>query len=754
VKPTLRILSLEGNSADAELILAALSTGGVDCQMTRVATEAEYVAALERKDFDLILADFSLPGFNGLRALQQLRAKSIDVPFIFVSGAPGEELAIELLEAGATDYVLKDRLNRLAPCVRRAMREHEERAALLEQEARLRFALESAHMGAWSVNLAAQRIEWSPGSAGLFGLAEGQCPGTREEFLRLVHPDDREPILQAAERTLKEGVDYALEYRVLFPDRTVRWHASFGRAYRDTAGQPVRVHGVIMDITERRQAEERIRRLAAFPQLNPNPVLEFSADGVLTYYNDAAVSVARQVGGEHPSDILPATLRELVGDCLASGKPRLRMELPYGKRTLSWSFFPMTTLRVVHCYVGDITERVLLEEQFRQAQKMESVGQLAGGVAHDFNNLLQVIQGYTMLARDDTLSPAERLANLDEVLSAAERAAQLTRQLLAFGRRQPLQKVDTNLNELVSGWLKMMRRLIGEQIEIVFLPEAKLRNVRCDRSQIEQVLLNLCVNARDAMPQGGRITLESSNVLIDTTYRREHPWTTPGHYVALQVSDTGCGMDPDTLERIYEPFFTTKPKDQGTGLGLAVVYGIIKQHDGLIEVWSEPGKGTTFRVCLPAAARSASVEASRRQRTSTRGSETILLAEDEATVRQLAIRVLESAGYRVLAASNGEEAIQLFAEHAAEVDLVLLDVVMPKLGGQDTYERLARLKPGLPVLFCSGYSGPPPQNGQSHIKAGNFLYKPYVAEDLLRMIRDRLIETQVLNRKEPRPPAA
>jgi two-component system cell cycle sensor histidine kinase/response regulator CckA len=746
VRPLLRILSLADQSADVERFEAALRSEGLACEIRRVATEADYVAALDRADFDLILADYSLPGFDGLSALKAARARSRDVPFLFVSGAPGEELAIESLKAGATDYVLKERLSRLGPCVRRAMQERDERAALREREAQLRFALESAHMGTWSVDLAAQRVDWSTGCANLFGLPGGSGPSTREEFLRLVHPDDRETLLRAADRTLQEGADYAVEYRVLFPDRTIHWHAALGRAVRDAEGAPVRVHGVVMDITARREAEERIRRLAAFPQLNPNPVLEFSADGALTYYNDAAVSAARKVGGEHPSDILPATLPDLVRECLASGKPRLRLELPYGKRTLSWSFFPMTALQVVHCYVGDITERVLLEEQFRQAQKMESVGQLAGGVAHDFNNLLQVIQGYTLLARDDTLLPAERLANLDEVLAAAERAAQLTRQLLAFGRRQPLQKVDTNLNELVSQWLKMIRRLIGEQIEIVFTPEPEVRNVRCDRAQIEQVLLNLCVNSRDAMPQGGRITLQSTNVLIDTTYRREHPWTTPGHYVALQVSDTGCGMDRDTLERIYEPFFTTKPKDQGTGLGLAVVYGIVKQHDGLIEVWSEPGKGTTFRVCLPAVAPGTRTATSQRKRTSPRGSETILVAEDEASVRQLAVRVLESAGYRVLAAADGEEAIRLFAEHAATVDLVLLDVVMPKLGGQEAYERMARLKPGLPVLFCSGYSGPPPENGQALIRPGNFLYKPYAAEDLLRLIRERLLETEQITR--------
>jgi two-component system, cell cycle sensor histidine kinase and response regulator CckA len=322
--------------------------------------------------------------------------------------------------------------------------------------------------------------------------------------------------------------------------------------------------------------------------------------------------------------------------------------------------------------------------------------------------------------------------------------------LLAFGRRQALQKTSRDLNEVVAQLLKMIRRLIGEHIEVEFLPGADLRPCRCDRAQVEQVLLNLCVNARDAMPNGGRIEIRSDNVVLDAAYRERHPWAVPGRYVALRVSDNGSGMDPDTLERVFEPFFTTKTKDKGTGLGLAVVYGVVKQHDGLIEVQSEPGKGTAFTIYLPAKeCRAPGGSPPVRPGGSLKGSETILLAEDEPAVRQLAVRVLESAGYRVLAACNGEEAVRVFADQAATVDLALLDVVMPRMGGPEAYERMARLKPALPVILCSGYSGPAPEVGSDGAEQPSLLTKPYTPEELLRRIRDLFEERSASNRRIP-----
>ncbi len=400
----------------------------------------------------------------------------------------------------------------------------------------------------------------------------------------------------------------------------------------------------------------------------------------------------------------------------------------------------------------DITNEMALEEQVRMSQKLEAVGLLAGGVAHDFNNLLQVINGCAHLAMEESIPEADRRENLKEVLDAVERAARLTRQLLAFSRRQALQKVDLNLNQLVGDLLSMIRRLIGENIEVDLVPGHELGNVKADKGQIEQVVLNLCVNARDAMPNGGRLTIESQNVYINGNYRLSHPWSKPGRYVLLSVTDTGCGMDQPTLSRIFEPFFTTKEKEKGTGLGLSVVYGIVKQHDGMIHVYSEPQLGTTFKMYLPISERSASAVGSLLVAAPGRGSETILLAEDEPSVRALATRVLERAGYKVISAVDGVEAVEKFTSSAERIALVLTDVLMPRMGGREAYDRIAAMRPGVPVLFASGYSANALQPGYSVPEGMQMIQKPYSPDELLRKIQE-LLKSQASLEADSRPPA-
>jgi PAS domain S-box-containing protein len=391
----------------------------------------------------------------------------------------------------------------------------------------------------------------------------------------------------------------------------------------------------------------------------------------------------------------------------------------------------------------DVTEQVQLEERMRQSQKMESVGQLAGGVAHDFNNLLQVIQGYALLATDDQLTPAERQTNLDQVLDASERAAQLTRQLLAFARRQPMQSTAINLVDLVRPLLKMIQRLIGEHIAVEFSSEGETGPVRCDRAQIEQVLVNLCVNARDAMPDGGRLAIRVSDAIVTELEARRRPGLHAGRYVELRVSDTGTGMSEATRRRVFEPFFTTKPEGRGTGLGLAVVYGTVKQHEGYIDVASTEGRGTTVTVLLPRRPGSvtavtipepAAVPAS--------GRETILLAEDEPNVRRLGETILRSAGYRVMTAEDGRQALDLFHTHSADLTLVILDVVMPGMGGRDVAQAIEDARPELPVLLCSGYPGTS-ADGSPLSPRWAFLQKPWQPMDLLARVRS-LIEARVV----------
>ncbi|MBI5536715.1 MAG: PAS domain S-box protein [Deltaproteobacteria bacterium] len=406
------------------------------------------------------------------------------------------------------------------------------------------------------------------------------------------------------------------------------------------------------------------------------------------------------------------------------------------------------------CNVGffrDVTERKhaeagrdKLEAQLRQAQKMEAVGQLAGGVAHDFNNLLTGIAGFTRFALDTEPEDSASHADLTEVLALSRRAATLTRQLLAFSRRQPLQPEVVNINRTVGEMTNMLGRLIGENIDLVFAAGTDLGNVSVDPGQLEQVLVNLAVNARDAMPSGGKLTVETSNVTLDEDYVCTHAGVTPGDYVMMAISDSGCGMSTDTLEHLFEPFFTTKPRGKGTGLGLSTVYGIVKQHGGGIWVYSEPSLGTTFKVYLP---RVFDEEVPRSRAPERQdlwfGTETILIVEDEPSVRRMAQRSLEAHGYHVLAAAAPSEADAVLAAHGADVALILTDVVLPERDGHTLYEAAHTIYPHLLVLYTSGYTDDAIVHSGILAPGTAFIQKPFTAEALARKVRDVLASVRV-----------
>jgi PAS domain S-box-containing protein len=387
----------------------------------------------------------------------------------------------------------------------------------------------------------------------------------------------------------------------------------------------------------------------------------------------------------------------------------------------------------------DITERRQLELQLAQSQKMEAVGRLAGGVAHDFNNLLTVISGYAELLLDGTSSGNPTRTSLEEIRKAGERAAALTRQLLAFSRQQVLAPQVLDLNAAIAEMDKMLRRLIGEDIDLVILPGANVGRIKADPGQIEQVIMNMAVNARDAMPEGGKLTIEAANVDLDGSYAQRDTEAAPGRYVMLAVTDNGSGMDQETQARIFEPFFTTKAQGKGTGLGLATVYGIVKQSGGFIWVYSELGQGTTFKIYLPRVEEiAAAVEPVRARPAPHRGSETILVVEDEEALRSLIRTVLEANGYTVLAASGGIEALGICKIQSCAIHLVLTDVVMPQMTGRELVKRMASLRPETKVLYMSGYT----DNAMVHhgvLDGGTpFLQKPFTPDALARKVREVL----------------
>jgi PAS domain S-box-containing protein len=397
--------------------------------------------------------------------------------------------------------------------------------------------------------------------------------------------------------------------------------------------------------------------------------------------------------------------------------------------------------------VRDITERKRaeedkknLEEQLRQSQKMEAIGRLAGGVAHDFNNLLTVIKGYSQLSLLELTEENSLKKNIEEIQKAGDRASNLTRQLLAFSRRQVLEMKILNLNAVLRDLEKMVRRLIPENIDLCILLGDELGKMKSDSGQIEQVILNLVVNAKDAMPEGGKLIMQTANVTLDKSYTKTHVTMTPGQYVLFTISDTGVGMTPEVQERIFEPFFTTKETGKGTGLGLSTVYGIVKQSGGYIWVYSEPGKGTTFKIYFPRVEGEISL-AKQRDDTSTllRGNETILLVEDELPVRDLAAQVLRSQGYKVLEATNGEEGLLLAQEFMGkEIHLLLTDVVMPQMGGMELADRVKLLRPAIKVLFTSGYSDNVIVQNGVLLPGTAFLEKPFSPTTLLHKVREVL----------------
>ncbi len=394
----------------------------------------------------------------------------------------------------------------------------------------------------------------------------------------------------------------------------------------------------------------------------------------------------------------------------------------------------------------DITDRKRLEEQFRQAQKMEAVGQLSGGVAHDFNNILGVIIGYSEILTERLPAGDPLRPNVDAILSAGHRAASLTRQLLAFSRQQVLDPKVLELNAVVLDMENLLHRLIGENIELTSNLHPNVGAIKADEGQIEQVIMNLAVNARDAMPRGGKLIIETSNTEMDSTFVRRYPYPVkPGPYVLLTVSDTGCGMDAATRVRVFEPFFTTKAKGQGTGLGLSMVYGVVKQSEGYIDVYSEPGIGTTFKIYLPRVDEAiAEHKPQASLSTEIHGHGTVLLVEDEGSLRLLTKNLLEMCGYTVLEAKNGTEALDISQHHSGTINVLMTDVVMPGISGRVLADQLVQLRPDIKVIFCSGYTG---QTVGAHgiLEPGSFfLQKPFTRDALAHKLREALDSTKTI----------
>ena len=759
----LHAVHLEDNPLDSELIESMLVSEGIPCRIQRVATRMSFVQALEQEHVDLILSDVSLPAFNGMEALAIVRNTCPQIPFIFVTGTVGEETAIETLKSGARDYVLKQRLSRLVPSVRRALYEAEERNKrkrtediLREREQLFRLIMENTTDLIAVLDVTGKRVYNNRAYQALLGTEES-LRGT--DSFREIHPDDQATIRALFSETVRAGTGKRAEYRLVLPDARIRLIESQGNVIRDVTGAVVNVVMVSRDITERKQSEEALRRsehwLRTILDTEPACVMLVDRHGLIEEMNPAglamvgAVSESEAIG--HPiAPFIHADERDMFSskhrDALTGASQTFQCRIVTAQGAVRWIEAyvvpfgedrrePMSVLIVAR----DITESRKMEAQLQQALKMEAVGRLAGGVAHDFNNMLTGISGHgDLLLRQLTAdSPLRRHA--EEIKQSCKRCAALTNQLLAFSRNQVLQPKALDISRALLGMESMLRPLIGDEVRLRIHTDAAPTYARVDPSQLEQIVLNLSINARDAMPGGGQLTIETATVVLDEA-SMAHRGMCPGVYLRLSVQDTGTGMDEQTITRIFEPFFTTKEPGKGTGLGLSTVYGIVQQSGGCIEVDSVMGKGTRFLIFFPTMDASGRLlSTSNRAPLTTPISQTILVVEDDPVVRGMIQEVLNLGGYRVLEATHGDEAMALCRHHDGQIDLLLTDVVMPHLGGRQLAEQLHGRYPTMKVLFMSGYMDDAILREVLSRDGTAFLAKPFSPELLEQKIRDILL---------------
>jgi two-component system, cell cycle sensor histidine kinase and response regulator CckA len=629
-----RVLLVEDNPSDAELVEISVRRAVPDLELRQVDNEESFVRSLREFKPDLVISDHNLPAFSGARALELSLADDPSRPFLLVTGSLDEETAVRYMKSGATDYLLKDRTARLGPAVLAALKQSRQRSDLDLQQLLLQKVIDTDPSLIFVKDFDGRFVLVNRAVAEVYG-------GSVEDLLGKTDGDFN---------TNAEEVEHFLE-----DDRQV------------------------MERNEPKYIPEE-------PVTNPTT-------GVTRWFQTIKVPLN-----------LPGHDRKMM----------------LGVAT-------------------DITPRRQLEEQLRQSQKMEAVGRLAGGIAHDFNNVLTAILGYSQILLSDLDSGDPRREDVQEIEHAAERAATLTRQLLAFSRRQVLQPKVLNLNDVVGNLDKFLRRLIGEDIDLRIRLSPQLWPVYADSGQMEQVLMNLAVNSRDAMPTGGKLTIETANVDLDEAYAQQHLTTIPGQYVMLAVSDTGAGMSKETMARVFEPFFTTKGAGQGTGLGLSTVYGIVKQSDGNIWVYSEPGQGSTFKIYLPHTTDAGeSIRPARQDEADVRGSETILLVEDEGAVRTLAAKVLRGLGYHVLEARLGREAMEIGQAFQGPIELLLTDVIMPESSGSELARQMVTIRPAIRVLFMSGYTDEAIIHHGVLVANMSYLQKPFTPDILARKVREVL----------------
>jgi two-component system, cell cycle sensor histidine kinase and response regulator CckA len=758
----LRVLLVEDNPADAQLVEELLrETSATEISLVRAGRLNQALGYLQQEGFNAVLLDLSLPDSAGLATFVTARDAAPDAPIVVLTGLLDEDVAMKAVREGAQDYLVKGQVSGqvLYHSIRYAIERHRIDGELRKSEARYRNLVDGSIQGILIHVHGIIRLA-NPALARLLNIDSVE-EVTGASIWQYIALDDR-AMVEDYMRARLEGrpVPDRYELRIVQRGGRLIWLDCIATAI--TWGGERAILATVVDVSERKRAQEALRGSEErFRQLAENikeafVVFELPANKPL-YVSPVWEEMWGRPVSElfaDPSLWFTVIHREDQAQVRASQEAMERGEpvahtcrVVRADGTIRWvraRMFPVfdDTGRAyrVAGLIEDITEARRTEEQFRQAQRMEAVGRLAGGVAHDFNNLLMAILGYTELVLNGLGQSHPLSPDVEEIRRAGQSAAQLTRQLLAFSRRQILQPKVLDLNQILERVESLLNRLIGEDVSLRTSLTTPLARVYADPGQVEQVIVNLVINARDAMPQGGQLLIETRDVELDESYARQHTGVVAGLYVMLAVSDTGNGMDEETQKRLFEPFFTTKEQGKGTGLGLATVYGIVKQSGGSVWVYSEVGRGTTFKIYLPAVSAFGGDDSAETATTPRvlSGTETILVVEDQAEVRGVIRETLRRNGYTVLEATSGVEAIELSSAHRGPIDLLFTDVVMPGLSGRRVAQRVTAERSNVRVLYTSGYTDEAiVQHGV--LEPGlAFLQKPCTAEALLHKIRDVL----------------
>jgi PAS domain S-box-containing protein len=760
-KRCVRVLHLEDNENDQVLVGEMLRASGLNCKIVAVKTRDEFQTALKSEGFDLIISDFSLPSFDGLSALSIAREIAPQTPFVFFSGTIGEEVAVESLKNGATDYILKQRPNRLTAAVNRALQSVQERARLErvegelhKMEDRLRIVARASDDVVWEWDIASNQIWFSENFQNVFGYSRDEIGARPEKWQKLIHPDERNRVISSLTAMVASGG------RVWWSEHRLRranglYLHVYDRAtvVYDNTGKPLRMVGVVIDMTNRKTAEEKIREQAALLDKAQDAIIVCTMDRTITYWNKGAErlygwSTAEAIGKNIRQLLFhgnpPAQINDIVKNLEKHGEwvgelPKFTKDnkpvIVQARSTLirDHAGQPKSLLLIY----TDITERKQLEEQFLRVQRLESLGALVGGIAHDLNNALAPILIGVEILREQTLSP-DAMSMVSTMETTARRSADMVKQMLLFARGGEKVKTIFSVDQLAKEIARTIADTFPKNIKCRVKGEKACWPVSGFPTQLHQVLLNLCVNARDAMPSGGTLTVCTENVKLSPAEAADHHGVKPGHYLCLTVADTGTGIPPEVADKIFQPFFTTKGPGKGTGLGLSICQNIVKSHDGFITVQSTVGAGTEFKVYLPAASSEPPPTAIADKTLPPAGNgERVLVVDDEESILAITHAALSDYGYEVLTAGSGPEAITRFAQNVENIHLVISDFAMPLMDGGATVTAMRKIRPDLKVIMISG-SEKEMEDYLKQIKHDVFIAKPFTKETLLKTVHEVL----------------